>query len=97
MADVSTVEPTYQLIGTVLTVLGGIMVAYIARGGKGKDKTIAVDKPISGFHADIILLQEAVAGLKVLVLDYWQWARDREEAARERHTWLKEKFGEKQP
>jgi hypothetical protein len=96
MADASTVSPVFQLAGTALTVLGGVVVALIARGGKGKNKSVSVEAPITGLHADVILLQESLAGLKVLLLDYWQWARDREEAARERHTWLREKFSEKE-
>lgn len=90
MADVATVAPVYQLIGTIATVVGGVVVAYIARGGSKKKPDASVRTEVTGIHTDIILLTEAVSGLKVLLLDYWQWSRDRENTARERHEWLKE-------
>lgn len=97
MADVSTVAPIYQLVGTGLTVAGGIVVAVIARGPSKRRKVAPTDGvELKGIHTDIILLTEAVSGLKILLLDHWQWARDRETAARERHEWLKENIREKE-
>lgn len=97
MSDASTVSPIFQLVGTAITVLGGIAVAWIAKGGKGKAKATAIDQPLAGVHADVILLIESVSGLKVLLSDFWQWQRDRETVARERHEWLKENIRENQP
>ncbi len=92
MADVASIHPIWQLAGTLLTVLGGCAVAWIARSGPKRGRVLSIAEPneLKGIHTDIILLLEAVSGLKVLLLDYWQWARDREASARERHEWLKE-------
>jgi hypothetical protein len=96
VADVGSVSPIFQLVGTVITVAGGIIVAIVARGGPNKkereDRVLASHDQIVKAHTDILLLIESVNGLKTLLLDYWQWSRDREASARERFEWMKENF-----
>ena len=88
--DASSVSPAVQLVGTFLTVLGGIAVAWIANKSKQTDATHS----ILAAEEELEILK-SVKEVHVTLRDFWTWQREREQIMRDRHEYWKEKWNEK--